>query len=53
MNKLDTGLSNELKIVESYLLDYLRAEGNASQIREKEAAAAASPSGSGFWTAVY
>ena len=34
MNKLDTGLSNKLKIVESYLLDYLRAEGNASQIRD-------------------
>ncbi len=34
MNKLDTGLSNELKIVESYLQDYLRAEGNASQIRD-------------------
>ena len=31
---LDTGLRDELKIVEKDLAEYLRAEGNASQVED-------------------
>ena len=34
MQTIDIGLSEELKIAEGYLQDYLSAEGNASQIRD-------------------